>query len=323
MFGLAPGRYRLSVRDERSVHDPRRLAGSHVEVVVRAHGVVGARLSMAPGGTLHVAIAHESEPTRFARVTATHTDGESLDVRSDVAGQVRLSGLRAGTWTITATDARRSWCSAPALAPVGSPAADRIVHLALDTPTSALLVRVPTAGPTSEVVVVDGVGVEHRRPLVAGAAFVTGLAPGTQTVSTSCSSVTLGLEPEALVVVEPTAQASAVVQGRVVGAGGAARYAALVAVLDEDGAELDRVRSDEHGRFEIVHRGGSLAGCTVVATTGPESLHVTRTACADIDLVTGVRLDLGDLVLPHGGPDAVWTPGTRTIRGMKLPSTRV
>ncbi|WP_196301718.1 hypothetical protein, partial [Streptococcus pneumoniae] len=85
---------------------------------------------------------------------------------------------------------------------------------------------------------------------------------------------------------------------------GGRQYAAVVALLDPDGEEVERVRTDEHGRFVLGTGLVTTEGLTVVATSGPETLHVTRAAVADVTVRTGVRHDLGDIVLPVAGPRA-------------------
>jgi hypothetical protein len=137
--------------------------------------------------------------------------------------------------------------------------------------------------------------------------------------------VALELEPGALGSVRAVVPVAATITGRVVQHGSRhdEQYAAVVTLLDEQGTELERVRTDEDGRFALGTGLGAAHGLTVVATTGPETMHVTRTAVADICVWAGVSHDLGDLVLPVAGRSAVWAARTPAVAAMRLPSTHV
>lgn len=336
-LALATGRHTFSVEDERSPHDPSRLAGTTVTLDVSADGpdntVATAALRLVPGAVVRATVRQDGAAGRFARVRATHADGHVVEARTDAAGAVALCGLRAGAWTLSATDARRSRCAAPITATVH--AGDHTaVDLDLDTETAGLLVRVVGAGvrgvDATEVTATAADGSRVTAPLVGGHAHLRGLRPGAHTVVVPPSVGHLGaslvvpaLTAGSLLPVDAIVPVGASVVGRVVDTGRHAQYAAVVALLDADGTEVERVRTDDTGRFVLGTGLGSVSGYTVVATSGPEELHVTRAAHADVVLTAGVRQDVGDLRLPSVGLPAVWTPRDRAIAAMKLPSTRV
>lgn len=275
----------------------------------------------------------------WARITATHADGASVETRSDGQGRAVLSGLPAGRWTVSAQDVRRGLCSgavAVTVDPVdpvdtvaGAPATP--LDLRPTIVTSRLLVGVRgsdrRAVLASEVLVTDASGRTVAGKLHGGLADVRGLRPGPVRVVVPASVGHLGttreidLGPGVLAAVDAVVPVGASIAGRVVQDG--RQYAAVVTLLDADGVEVERVRTDEAGRFLLGTGLATSEGLTVVATTGPETLHVTRAAVADVCVVTGVRHDLGDVVLPVAGRRAVWSARSPAVAGMQLPSTRV
>ena len=97
----------------------------------------------------------------------------------------------------------------------------------------------------------------------------------------------------------------------------------MVALLDAEGTEIERTRTDADGCFLLGTGLRSSRDLTVVAASGPQTLHATSAAVADVVVLTGTYRDLGDLHLPTTGAGAVWASRTRAVAGMKLPSTRV
>ncbi len=293
-------------------------------ITTRVRGTGAARV--------RVRVTRDGRPARFAHLTAADADGGQHDVRADGHGRVDLGDLAPGTWTLTARDPRGLRCSEPLSLTVDP---DRTVDADLDltTETARLLVRVRGADRrpvrAAEVVVVDASGRRVTAPLRDGLADLRGLQPGPLTLLVPLSLGHLGARVE-LPPVAPGAMATcrtvvaigATLAGRVV-QGRRAQYAAGVALLDADGVEIERARTDRDGRFELGTGLRTTAGLTVVATSGPETLHVTRAACADVQVFTGVRHHLGDLVLPVAGLRAVWTALTPPVSGMTHPSTRV
>lgn len=333
-LALPAGAHTFSVEDERAAHDPRRLAGSSVVVDVPAEPAtsITADLHLVPGGVLRATVLRDGAIARHARVRAQHADGHVVEGRTDGDGLATLGGLHAGAWTLSATDARRTRCTPPLTVTVG-PGEQGVVRLELDTATSELLVRVggtdrrDVTATTVTATAVDGSRV--TAPLVRGQAHLRGLRPGTQVLTVPPSLGHLGttlegpdLAPGVLGAVDVVVPVGACVSGRVVGRSARGQHAAVVALLDAGGAEVERVRTDEHGRFVLGTGLGSLTGLTVVATSGPELLDVTRAALADLAVTVGVRHDVGTIRLPSARR-ADWTPRDRAIAAMKLPSTRV
>lgn len=321
---LPPGTYRVTATDDRCLHDTHRHAGTTLQVTVTEHGVTESTLTLARGAVL------TTTTSPWARLSAAHADGERLEVRADGLGRAVLAGLRRGAWTLVAHDARRSLCSEAVVVTL----ADR-EHAATDLPatipTSRLLVQVHGSElrpvTATDVVVTDPTGRSVVAPIRGGLADVSSLRPGPVTVIVPASvghrgtALAVDLAPGTLGILEAVVPVGASITGRVVQ--GRRQYAAVVALLDEDGVEVERVRTDEHGRFVLGTGLTATNGLTVVATTGPETLHVTRAAVADVCVLNGVRHDLGDIVLPVAGRRAMWTARTPAVAGMKLPSTRV
>ncbi|MCW2815629.1 MAG: hypothetical protein JWN84_3084 [Nocardioides sp.] len=325
---LHAGDYDLAVSDERSLHDPARHAPADLAVTVTDGELVRATATLTRGGVVRVRTA------AWSRLGLVHTDGERLEAVADGRGRAVLAGLRPGSWTAVAHDNRRVLVSAPVDVRV-APGAAAEVDLPLQTLTSQLLVDVrgtdrrPVLAP--EVHVTDTTGRTVVATVRSGLADVRDLRPGPVRVVVPPSVGHRGthldvvVEPGALTTVQAVVPVGAALTGRVLQAGSRQgfQYAAVVALLDGDGVEVERVRTDEHGRFALGRGLTSTNGLTIVATSGPETLHVTRAAVADVCVLTGVRHDLGDIVLPVAGRGAVWTARTPAVAGMKLPSTRV
>lgn len=118
---LPAGRWVLEVSDERSTSDPRRLATTRVEVLVRAGWRTTAEVALERGAVVRGFVADAAPRlARFATVTATSADGVTHEVRSDGLGGYTLSGLAAGSYLVRATKGSRQ--SAPVLLEV--PAGD-------------------------------------------------------------------------------------------------------------------------------------------------------------------------------------------------------
>ncbi len=321
---LPAGAYVAALADEYRPDDPRRQRGVDVAVEVSAGQVVAIDPTLEPAAVVRVATA------RHARVLATSTAGERVASRADHRGQAVLAGLAGGAWVLTALDPRRGLVSAPVavIARAGAAVAADVVP---DVPTARLRVSVVGSDPrpvrATHVVVTDAAGRRTEAPLRDGLADVGDLAPGPLTVTVPPSvghhGATVEVDavaPGALGGIEVTVPIGAVVTGRVVQV--ARQYAAVVSLHDEDGRTIERTRTDERGRFELGRGLGARRGLTVVATTGPETLHVTRAAVADVEVCNGVRHDLGDVVLPVAGRRAVWAARS-LARGTRLPSPRV
>ncbi|MEO9324428.1 hypothetical protein ABFT23_13115 [Nocardioides sp. C4-1] len=325
-LALPQGDLRLTVTDDRPLHDPRRHAGTCVDVTV-GRGTTDVALGLTRGAVVR------ATSTPWAHVALVHADGERLDVRADGHGVATVAGLRAGAWTATARDARRERCSETARIIISTPG-QHDVDLPTTTATARLLVRVggadrrPVAATAVEIT--DTAGRRVTAPVRDGLADLRSLRPGRLRVvvppSVGHLGTTLDLELAAGEhgTVDAVVPVGAAVTGRVVqGRRGRRQYAAVVALVDDDGVELERVRTDRSGRFVLGTGLTRSEGLTVVATTGPDTLHVTRAAVADVDVLNAVRHDVGDVVLPVAGPRAVWTARTPAVAGMKLPSTHV
>jgi hypothetical protein len=267
--------------------------------------------------------------TPWARLVVLPTDGEPTETRADGHGDAVLTGLPPGVLRLVAHDRRRSRCSA--VATLDPAAGDAVVDLPATVPTARLLVTVRGGDRrpvlARSVSVTDAAGRTVTARVVHGLADVGDLRPGPVRVTVPPSlghrgtTVEADLGPGALATAEAVVPVGATVAGRVVQ--GRQQYAAVVALLDEDGREVERVRTAPDGRFEIGTGLGSRSGLTLVATTGPETLHVTRAAVADVAVVSGVRHHLGDVVLPVAGRRAVWTVRTPAEAGTRRPSPRV
>lgn len=324
---LPAGRYRVVAVDDRAAHDPARHAGTALEVTVAAGAATPATLALVRGAHLRVTTSP------WALVTAVDTAGERVEVRADGFGDAVLGGLHAGTVTVSAHLARLERCSRIVEVEASIDGAAE-VHLPVTTPTGRLLIRVGGSDPrpvaAAEVHVTDAAGRTVTAPLVDGSADLRRLRPGPVTIAVPPSvghrgtTLDVEVEPGVLSAVDVVVPIGASVRGRVVQGRRARRqYAAVVTLLDADGVEVERTRTDGLGRFEIGTGLGSRADLTVVVTTGPETLHVTRAAVADVTVHNGVRHDLGTIALPVGGRRAVWANRTSAIAAMKLPSTRV
>jgi hypothetical protein len=320
---LPQGSYAVTVADDRDGHDPARLAGGTTHLTVDDADVT-ATLTLTRGAVV------TASSTRWAVVSAVHADGDVVETRADGRGRAVLAGLRAGGWTVVAHDRRRDRCSRVATLSVG--AGDRVaLDLPAATPTGRLLVQVGGTDRrpvrAGHVVATDAAGRTVTTPVNGGLADLRGLCPGPVRVEVPASVGHRGTTVDAVVEADVLGSLAVVVpvgasvSGRVVQ--GRGQYAAVVVLVDEDGTEVERARTGDDGRFEIGTGLGSRTGLTLVATSGPETLHVTRAAVADVDLVNGVRHDLGEIVLPVAGHPARWTARTAAVAGMKLPPTRL
>lgn len=270
-------------------------------------------------------------PARWARVQVRHRGGALTDVRADTDGRFTATGLPAGPVSVSAHDARRAWSGR-----CFDINADRDpVVIRLDTPTAGLVVNVrhpdgapvPAAGAT--FVNLDS---GHRYPAVVkdGLCGVTGIAPGAYDLVVEPSFGGLGgrfgvgsVGAELLGYATAVVSRGATVTGRVVDSdSGRGHLAAVVTLLDAEGAELERTRTDAAGWFLLGHGLSSGRELTVVVTSGPERHHVIRVAVADVSLEEGRRLDLGAVGLAPTCR-ASWAPRLRAAAVMKLPGARV
>lgn len=101
---LPEGRWTLEVSDERSAHDPSRLAPTRLEVLVRAGWRTATDVVLTRGAVLTGFVADAAPRlARFATVTATTADGRSFSVRTDGLGGYTLAGLPATACLVRAT----------------------------------------------------------------------------------------------------------------------------------------------------------------------------------------------------------------------------
>lgn len=288
-----------------------------------------------------VEVVRDGEPVFFGRVQAVPADadhleadhGKVVEVRTDAYGRALLDQLAPGRWSLLARDSRRTMASEATLVEVADTGVVGAT-LSLDAPTSGELVvdvrgadALPAEATTITVIHADG----HRvvAPLLHGLAHVRGLRPGAHTVVVPPALGQLGtalpdvrVEAGALISCTVTVPVGGVVSGRVV-QGGVIQYSAVVRLLDAVGTELERTRTDADGRFVLGVGLPSSRGLTVEATSGPQTLHVTSAALADVVVLADTHRDLGDVHLPVAGNSAVWASRTRAVAGMKLPSTRL
>jgi hypothetical protein len=280
-----------------------------------------------------VLVSRAGRLVRFARVQAVRAgDDAVVELRGDADGVVPLAPLAPGRWSLLARDARRTTCSRPVTVEVGH---DRTRHglVLAEECTGHLVVSVrgtdsrPLAAATVSVADADG----HRldASVLDGVAHVRGMRTGVHRVVVApgpghLGAVVEGVEtgPGTMVGCLTQVAPGGLVSGRVRQAG-ALQYGAVVRLLGDDGTLLERTRTDLDGRFTLGTGLRSSRGLTVEATGGPQSLHVTSVAVADVVVLTGTHRELGDLHLPVTGAGAVWATRTRTGAGMRGPSTRV
>ncbi len=283
------------------------------------------------GPAVAVEVVHDGIPVRFARLQAVRADVVK-EVRTDAGGRALLTDLVPGRWSLVARDSRRTTCSAAASVVVAA-TGTTTATLSLVTATGGLLVELPdlagTAASRVAVSVTDREGHRVIGTALGGLAHLRGLRPGRHTVVVGASLGRLGtivhgvdVAAGALVACSAARPLGGVLSGRVI-QGGAIQYAAVVALLDDTGTELERTRTDLDGRFVLGLGLPSSRGLTVAASSGPQTLHVTTAAVADVAVVSGTARDLGDLHLPVTGPGAVWASRRRAASGMRLPSTHV
>lgn len=275
-------------------------------------------------------VVTDGEPARYARVQLHHEDGTVTDVRADALGGFVVA-LPAGAVTVTAHDARRAWSGRP----VAVAADRRCVVLRLDRPTAGFAVGVHhpdgDALPAAAATFVNR-DTHQRYPAVVrdGLCGVTGVTPGRYDLVVEPSFGSLGggfavgaVGDEQLGYADVVVARGATVTGRVVDSHtGRGQLAAVVTLLDREGTELERTRTDPAGRFLLGHGLPSSRELTVVVTSGPERHHVTRVAVADVRVEEGRRLDLGAVGL---APTCIasWAPRVRAGTAMKLPGARV
>ncbi|WP_139977624.1 hypothetical protein [Nocardioides litoris] len=318
---LPAGGYRFTLTDDRAPHDPARLAPASADLVVPA---AGARIALRPSPGAVVAVA----TAPWAVVAASCAGAAGLvETRADGEGRAVLAGLRPGAWVVAAHDRRRDLWSPAATVDLAA-GSRTAVDLVPTLPAARLLVQVGGTDRrpvrATDVLVTDDLGRTTRAPLRDGVADLRGLRPGTLLVVVPASvghrgAVTpVEAGPGSVVAPRVTVPVGATVAGRVV-QGRRPQHAAVVALVDEDGREVERTRTDPAGRFELGRGLGVRAGLTVVATTGPETLHVTRAAVADLATYAGVRHHLADLALPVGGPAAVWRARRAPATPPRLP----
>lgn len=278
-------------------------------------------------------VVRDGVRVRFGRLSALHLDsGSHVEARTDADGQALLDLTAPGRWSVAARDARRRTCSPPTTIEVGERGVTG-VRLELGSPAGELLVDVRGADglpvTASHLTVVDAAGHPVTATLVDGLAHVRGLRAGPCRIEVPPSYGHLGttvldvlVDEGSLLSCTAVVPAGGLVAGRVL-QGGAIQYAAVVALLDAEGTEIERTRTDADGCFLLGTGLRSSRDLTVVAASGPQTLHATSAAVADVVVLTGTYRDLGDLHLPTTGAGAVWASRTRAVAGMKLPSTRV
>lgn len=111
---LPAGTWDIEVTDEKAVHDPTRLAGTRVRVVVRAGWRATTDVVLERGAALSGTVrTQDGTPARFATVTATDADGRAIDVRADGRGAFTLAGLPEAAVLLRAT--KGAWQSTPVL----------------------------------------------------------------------------------------------------------------------------------------------------------------------------------------------------------------
>lgn len=111
---LPAGTWTLEVTDEKSPHDPTRLAATRVEVTVRAGWRTTTEVVLDRGAAVSGTVRDASGArARFATVTATATDGRTSSVRADGRGAFTLAGLPALTHLVRAT--KGTWQSSSVL----------------------------------------------------------------------------------------------------------------------------------------------------------------------------------------------------------------
>ncbi len=328
-LSLPPGRYRIDVEDDRALGYTRRHGASHVLVDVGAGERLEQPLLLQPVPVLRGVVEVNGAPERHARVHVQHEDGRRWLLRTDGHGRFLAAGLPAGPLTLTAYDARRGACSAPVRVPAERP--DAVIRV--DTQTAAVAVRLTlpsgAAAPEARGHLVDAAtGEPHPITVRGGLGAAAGLAPGDYELVLPPSSGLLGgtftlgrVSAGDMVVHDLVVGLSAVVTGRVVdGATGLGLLAAPVVLLDAEGTELERVRTDREGAFVLGRDLRSVGELTVVVTGGPERRHVQQVAVADVEVRAGCRHDLGAIVVPPSCA-AHWSPHHRAS-GLTSPTTR-
>ena len=331
-LSLPAGGYRLEVEDERATHDPMRHCDGEATVQIQPGQTTTQDLTLTRGAIVSGVVRRGDRPVRFAHVHLADSRGGRREIRADGNGRFNVTGLRRGRWSLVASDSRQRWHSSP-LHVHATPGTPGLAEIELDTAAASLLLTVFADGRSASARAVTavhrGTGRCYTTTLHDGVAGFPGLIPGYYTVVVASSPGVLGqsldlglLAPTVMGAREIHLDPSVRIIGRV--RQGTVHYAATVTLLDATGRELERVRTDQAGRFELGRGLFCGRGLTVVASSGVETLHVTRTAVADVTVGPGEVQDLGDLRLPLAGPRAVWRPRSWSPTPlMKLPVTRV
>lgn len=110
-FTVAPGRYRLQVRDGRPAWDIRALALRDASVTIRRDETTVTVVRMRRGAyvTGRVSRGPKRQAARRALVRANDRSGRTFEVRTDRSGGFALGGLPPGTYRLWANDAQHQW----------------------------------------------------------------------------------------------------------------------------------------------------------------------------------------------------------------------
>lgn len=312
--------------------DRSRNSSASLDVQVEAGLGLERPVRLVRGAVVRGATSTDGEPARVARVRAVHESGYAVELTANGRGEFVAAGLPGGSWALTAVDRRRGRTVAAVHVRLTA-GSETEGALDLRVPTVDLLVHLLSSGrPDLRAVtaVHRETGRRHEAEVVAGLAGLRGLAPGGYDLVVPASDRHLGATHDlghvgapALTSVEVTLRPAARLVGRVVDIGTLdGQYAAVLTLLDADGHELERTRADRSGHFALGHGLDTRAALTIVATTGPEHLHVTRVAVADVATEAGVCAEVGWIALPAVTSRESWAPRAHAIRTMRLPATR-
>lgn len=127
LITVPAGTWHVEVGDDRSAHDPSRLASAHVEVQVRHGWRTAAQAPLLRGAVLTGSVrTADDDRARWAQVEASGPDGRLLRTRTDGLGVFTLAGLSPGTDVLVS--ARSRWHQAtPVLVRPTSEAGPRMV----------------------------------------------------------------------------------------------------------------------------------------------------------------------------------------------------
>lgn len=108
---LAPGRYRLQVRDGRPAWNTKSFALRDATVRVRANRTTVTVVKMRRGAFLtgRVTRGKKNRPAARALVRANDANGRAFQVRADHHGRFALGGLPPGRYRIWGNDSRHQW----------------------------------------------------------------------------------------------------------------------------------------------------------------------------------------------------------------------